>query len=46
MNLGITSFFTDFAAVRWLAIFTVPIIIAWIFAVRYSGRAFAWRREE
>jgi AAA family ATP:ADP antiporter len=45
VSLGITSFFTDFAAVRWLAAFTVPIIVLWIFAVRYAGREFARRTE-
>jgi AAA family ATP:ADP antiporter len=45
VSLAITSFFTDFAAVRWLAAFTVPIIVLWIFAVRYAGREFARRTE-
>jgi hypothetical protein len=36
---------TDFAAVRWLAASIVPIIVLWIFAVRYAGREFARRTE-
>jgi AAA family ATP:ADP antiporter len=45
MSLGITTFFTDFSAVRWLSAFTVPIIVLWIVAVRYAGREFARRTE-
>jgi ATP/ADP translocase len=32
--------FKDFSSIRWLSGFTIPIIIVWIFAVRYAGRKF------
>jgi AAA family ATP:ADP antiporter len=40
VSLGITSVFKDFSSIRWLSGFTIPIIIVWIFAVRYAGRKF------
>jgi AAA family ATP:ADP antiporter len=40
VSLGITTVFTDFSSIRWLSGFTIPIIIVWIFAVRYAGRKF------
>ncbi len=40
VSLGITSVFQDFSSIRWLSGFTIPIIIVWIFAVRYAGRQF------
>ncbi|MGB7031564.1 MAG: Npt1/Npt2 family nucleotide transporter, partial [Syntrophobacteria bacterium] len=40
VSLGITSVFKDFSSIRWLSGFTIPIIIIWIFAVRYAGRKF------
>ena len=45
VSLGITTFFTDFSAVRWLSAFTIPIIALWIIAARYAGREFARRTE-
>jgi AAA family ATP:ADP antiporter len=41
LNLGITVAFRDFAAVRWLSIATIVIILLWSFAARYAGRRFA-----
>jgi AAA family ATP:ADP antiporter len=40
VSLGITFVFKDFSSIRWLSGFTIPIIIVWIFAVRYAGRQF------
>jgi AAA family ATP:ADP antiporter len=40
VSLGITFVFKDFSSIRWLSGFTIPIIIVWIFAVRYAGRKF------
>jgi AAA family ATP:ADP antiporter len=40
VSLGITVVFQDFSSIRWLSGFTIPIIIVWIFAVRYAGRKF------
>jgi AAA family ATP:ADP antiporter len=40
VSLGITTVFTDFSSIRWLSGFTIPVIIVWIFAVRYAGRRF------
>ena len=40
VSLGITTWFQDFSSVRWLAAFTVPIIVLWIVAARYAGRRF------
>jgi AAA family ATP:ADP antiporter len=41
LNLGITVAFRDFAAVRWLSIATLVIVLVWSFAARYAGRRFA-----
>jgi len=40
VSLGITLYFADFQSVRWLSLFTVAVIVAWLFAVRYAGRQF------
>jgi len=40
VSLGITAWFQDFSSVRWLSVFTVPIIALWIVAARYAGRRF------
>jgi AAA family ATP:ADP antiporter len=42
---GITVVFKDFSSIRWLSGFTIPIIIIWIFAVRYAGRKFSEMTE-
>ena len=41
VSLGITLVFDEFASVRWLGLFTVPVIAVWLFAARYAGRRFA-----
>ncbi len=38
--LGVTLTFTDFSSVHWLGAFTVPVIVVWLFAVRYAGRRY------
>lgn len=40
ISLGITTLFRDFSSIRYLSIFTFLIVVVWIFAVRYAGRAF------
>jgi len=40
VSLGITTYFSDFESVRWLSVFTVIVIAAWIVAARYAGRHF------
>ncbi len=40
VSLGITVVFTDFAAIRWLSLFTALVVAAWIVAARYAGRRF------
>jgi AAA family ATP:ADP antiporter len=46
VSLGITLWFDDFASVRWLSLFTLPIILVWILAARYAGRHFAEVTEQ
>jgi hypothetical protein len=33
-------------AVRWLSLLSIPLIIGWIFVVRYAGRAFKEHADE
>ena len=40
LSLLITTLFTAFSTIRWLSLFTMIIVIVWIFAVRYAGRKF------
>ena len=40
VSLAITTIFTSFSSMRWLSLFTIVIIVVWIFAVRYAGRKF------
>ena len=40
VSLGITLVFSDFESIRWLSAFTIPLVVVWIFAVRYAGRRF------
>jgi AAA family ATP:ADP antiporter len=40
LSLLVTSIFTDFSSLRWLSVFTLIVIVIWIFAVRYAGRRF------
>ena len=41
LSLMITMVFTGFGSVRWLSLVTVGILVVWIIAARYAGRAFA-----
>ncbi len=41
VSLGTTLVFAEFATVRWLSLFTVPVIAVWLYAARYAGRRFA-----
>ncbi len=40
VSLLITSIYQDFSSIRYLSIFTLLIMVAWIIAVRYAGRKF------
>lgn len=40
VSLGVSSMLTDFASVRWLALVNAAIVVVWIGAARYAGRAF------
>ncbi len=40
VSLAITTVFTDFSSMHWLSLFTLMIVVIWIFAVRYAGRKF------
>ena len=40
VSLGITAIFTEFSAIRWLSVFTLVIVITWIFVARYAGNKF------
>ena len=40
VSLGITSVFTQFISLRWLSVFTIAVIVLWLFAARYAGRRF------
>ena len=40
VSLGVTLTFREFESVRWLAAFTIPVIVVWAFAARYAGRRF------
>jgi len=40
VSLGITTYFSAFGSLRWLSLFTVAMIVVWIFAARYAGRRF------
>jgi AAA family ATP:ADP antiporter len=40
VSLAITTWFTDFAAVRWLSLLTLALLFVWLPAVRYAGRRF------
>jgi ATP:ADP antiporter, AAA family len=56
VSLGIGALFTtaapgggtelDFGGLRWLSVFTVAIIVLWLFAVRYAGRKFRELTED
>ena len=40
VSLLITTLFTDFSTIRWLSLFTLAVVVVWIFAARYAGRRF------
>lgn len=40
LSLGITAYFTAFSDLRWLSLFTLAMVVLWIFAARYAGRHF------
>jgi AAA family ATP:ADP antiporter len=40
VSLAITITFSEFSSIRWLSIFTLAIVVVWLFAVRYAGRRF------
>lgn len=46
LSLVITTIFVEFASIRWLSAFTVPLVVLWIFAARYAGRRFREVTEE
>ncbi len=46
VSLTVTTWFTDFSAVRWLSAFTILVVLLWLVAVRYAGREFARREQE
>ena len=41
VSLLVTLIFTDFSSIRWLSLFTVALVVVWVFAARYAGRQFA-----
>ncbi len=40
VSLAVTMVFTHFGSLRWLSLFTIAVVVAWIFAARYAGRRF------
>lgn len=46
ISLGITMNFKDFSSLRWLSLFTIAVIVVWMFAARYAGRCFKELSEE
>lgn len=40
VSLGVSTAFAGFESVRWLAVINAAIVVAWLFAARYAGRAF------
>jgi ATP/ADP translocase len=46
VTLVITSVFVEYAAVRWLTLVTLALVVAWIFVVRYLGKSFRERTNE
>ncbi len=40
ISLIITSVFSGFSSVKWLSLFTVGIVVVWLFAVRFAGNKF------
>lgn len=46
VSLVITTIFSDFSSIRWLSLFTVAVVVLWVFAARYAGRHFERVTEE
>ena len=46
LSLVITTVFSGFASVRWLSLVAGAILVLWLVAVRYVGRAFAARETD
>lgn len=40
VSLAVTMLFTQFGSLRWLSLFTIAVVVAWVFAARYAGRRF------
>lgn len=40
VSLALTTWFTSFAAVRWLSVFTLVVAAVWVAAASYAGRRF------
>jgi AAA family ATP:ADP antiporter len=40
VSLAVAAFFADFESLRWLSLFTLVIVVIWVFAARYAGRKF------
>ena len=40
ISLGITLTFKDFSSLRWLSLFTIVVIAAWLYAAYYAGQRF------
>jgi AAA family ATP:ADP antiporter len=45
LNLAFAAF-VSIQAVRWLSLLSIPLIIGWIFVVRYAGHAFKEHADE
>jgi AAA family ATP:ADP antiporter len=46
LSLAIGAVFESYTSVRWLSAFTLPLIAAWVLAVRYAGRSFESREQD
>ncbi|MEO1173367.1 MAG: Npt1/Npt2 family nucleotide transporter, partial [Myxococcota bacterium] len=45
VNLVMVSVFSSFDGVRYLSLITIPLLIVWLFLVRYLGREFDSREK-
>ena len=45
LNLAMTTIFVGFEGIRWLSLITVLILVLWVVAARYAGRAFKERED-
>jgi len=39
-SLGMSQWFHDLSTIRWLSLVSIGVIVVWIIAARYAGRAF------